>query len=557
MITLVLLSCASCKGSSPKRKFSMQSFQPRRRSLQSVGTKDERKPITSLLQLDHTFKAILIFQATWATGTRAILTGGLHDAQAGAAIHISSWAPWNSRGSALDGSRGDWCWCRDWHGGPWAPLASGFWHAKTCAAVLVARRASRHRRWSALDGTGCGHWGWAWGWQGWGGCRGTRTPSAGGLRNAQTGAAVHIAGWAARDGGWSALDGCWCWCRGGTGRTGRGISTWAPLARREGHTQAGAAIDIACRATDYHRWSAVDVSKRWSRRSRQGRARMHWRGGISSWAPLAGSIWNTKARATVNVTGRAVRHCGGSRHDLRGGPRGAGPATRPTGPTGPSAGAVLTRGLRDAKAGAAIHIACWAVWHRRRLGDDLSLVGWVGPCSRAQDTCLLRYAEAGAAVHIACWAERHPGGPRHDTGASSAGSGDQCCGGGAGGCGGHCSCGGDRCGRRGCHGGCHGGRSRGGRSGRFIAAELAGGFRHTAATAAVHVAGGAQRHLGGLRDGHRAGAVATGQSSWTPAAATLWHTKAGSTVDVALRTPGDGGRPRAGVRQRHRQYLHR
>ena len=59
----------------------------------------------------------------------------------------------------------------------------------------------------------------------------------------------------------------------------------------------------------------------------------------------------------------------------------------------------------------------------------------------------------------------------------------------------HCSCGGDRCGRRGCHGGCHGGRSRGGRSGRFIAAELAGGFRHTAATAAVHVAGGAQRHL--------------------------------------------------------------
>jgi len=222
---------------------------------------------------------------------------------------ISSRAPWNSRGSALDGSRGDWCWCRDWHGGPWAPLASGFWHAKTwglapsekhgnhrgficfmvwslkdlkglnqiesrvietktnkqskrsfrsyqsenqslsaarwtCAAVLVARRASRHRRWSALDGTGCGHWGWAWGWQGWGGCRGTRTPSAGGLRNAQTGAAVHIAGWAARDGGWSAVDGCWCWCRGGTGRTGRGISTWAPLARREGHTQAGAAIDL-------------------------------------------------------------------------------------------------------------------------------------------------------------------------------------------------------------------------------------------------------------------------------------------------------------------------
>ena len=132
----------------------------------------------------------------------------------------------------------------------------------------------------------------------------------------------------------------------------------------------------------------------------------------NSWAPLAGSIWNTKARATVNVTGRAVRHlrhhmtslihfpksnqdrsslnmqqensimtfsfsmnfyrirsshgsisnnfacqghCGGSRHDLRGGPRGAGPATRPT---GPSAGAVLTRGLRDAKAGAAIHLPC-------------------------------------------------------------------------------------------------------------------------------------------------------------------------------------------------------
>ena len=116
----------------------------------------------------------------------------------------------------------------------------------TCAAVLVARRASRHRRWSALDGTGW-HWGWAWGWQGWGGCCGTRAPSAGGLRNAQTGAAVHIARWAARDGGWSAVDGCWCWCRGGTGRTGRmgrGISTWAPLARCEGHTQAGAAIDL-------------------------------------------------------------------------------------------------------------------------------------------------------------------------------------------------------------------------------------------------------------------------------------------------------------------------
>ena len=133
----------------------------------------------------------------------------------------------------------------------------------------------------------------------------------------------------------------------------------------------------------------------------------------NSWAPLAGSIWNTKARATVNVTGRAVRHLrhhmtslihfpksnqdrsslnmqqensimtfsfsmnfyrirsshgsisnnfgqghrGGSRHDLRGGPRGAGP-TGATGATGPSARAVLTRGLRDAKAGAAIHLPC-------------------------------------------------------------------------------------------------------------------------------------------------------------------------------------------------------
>lgn len=226
------------------------------------------KPITSLLQLDHTFKAvILVFQATWAAGTRAILTGGLHDAQAGAAIHVSSWAPWNSRGSALDGSRGDWCWCRDWHGGPWAPLASGFWNAKTCAAVLVACGASGHRRWSALDGTGCGHWGWGWGWQTWAGCHGTRAPLAGALGNAQTGAAVHVAGWAARDGGWPAVDGCWCWCW-CRGRMGRGVSPWAPLARCEGHTQAGAAIDIACRATNHHGWSAVDVSKHWSRRSR-------------------------------------------------------------------------------------------------------------------------------------------------------------------------------------------------------------------------------------------------------------------------------------------------
>ena len=119
----------------------------------------------------------------------------------------------------------------------------------TCAAILVVRRASGHRRGSALDGTR--RWRWRWGWQRrgrawtWGRCHSTGAPLASAFWNAEAGATVLVVGRAARNGGGFAYDDgsrC-CW---GRWRTGRWlISTWTPLAGAFWHAQAGTAIHLA------------------------------------------------------------------------------------------------------------------------------------------------------------------------------------------------------------------------------------------------------------------------------------------------------------------------